>query len=196
MTDAGAVTILETPRLVLRRFSLDDAAFVLELVNDPAWLEHIGDRNVRNLEDARAYLAKGTLAMYEEVGFGMYVVALKATGQPIGSCGLLKRDILEDVDLGYAFLPQFRGQGYAYESAAAILEHGKLKLGLTRIVAIVSTANHRSIRILERLGLQFERMIRLPGEDEDIALYAWEAADGLTVSHATLGDPDGLPGPG
>jgi len=168
-------TVLETQRLVLRRFSLEDAPFVLELVNDPAWLEHIGDRNVRSLEDARAYLRKGALAMYERVGFGMYVVALQGSGESVGTCGLIERDGLDDVDIGFAFLPQYRGQGYALESAAAVLEHGRGALGLKRIVAIVSTANQRSIRLLEKIGLQFERTIRLPGDDEEILLYATRA---------------------
>jgi RimJ/RimL family protein N-acetyltransferase len=160
------VKVLETQRLILRRFSLDDAGFILALVNDPAWLEHIGDRNVRNLEDARAYLRRGALAMYERVGFGMYAVALKTSNEPIGTCGLIKRDELDDYDIGFAFLPEFRCRGFALESAAAVLQHGTNDLGLTRIVAIVSAANHRSIRILEKIGLKFERMVRLAGESE------------------------------
>jgi RimJ/RimL family protein N-acetyltransferase len=168
------VKVLETPRLILRRFSLEDAVFVLELVNDPAWLEHIGDRQVRTLEDARAYLRKGTLTMYERMGFGMYVVTLRASGESIGTCGLIKRDTLEDVDIGFAFLPQHRGQGFALESATAVLEYGKGEVGLERIVAIVSPANHRSIRILEKIGLDFERMVKLPGDEDEIRLYAWE----------------------
>jgi RimJ/RimL family protein N-acetyltransferase len=148
----GVVKVLETQRLVVRRFSLEDAAFAFELVNDPAWLQYIGDRNVRSLEDARAYLRKGALDMYERVGFGMYVVTLKSSGESIGTCGLIKRESLDDVDIGFAFLPQFRGQGYALESAAAVLDHGKRALGLKRIVAIVSPANHRSVAILEKIG--------------------------------------------
>jgi len=167
--------VLETERLILRRFSLDDAAFALELVNDPAWLQYIGDRNVRNLEDARAYLQKGALSMYERVGFGMYVVALKHSREPVGTCGLIRRDGLDDIDIGFAFLPKFRGQGYALESAAAVLEYGKSEFGLKRIVAIVSPSNHRSIRILEQIGLGFERLMKLPGDDEEISLYAWES---------------------
>jgi len=170
-----AVKVLETPRLTLRRFTLDDAAFVLELVNDPAWLEHIGDRKVRTLEDARAYLRKGALAMYETLGFGMYVVTLRKSGESIGTCGLVKRDGLDDVDIGYAFLPGHRGQGFAFESAAAVLDHATRELGLKRIVAIVSAGNHRSIRILEKIGLKFERMIELPGGDEEIPLYSYQA---------------------
>ena len=173
-----SVKVLETPRLILRRFSLEDAAFILELVNDPAWLEHIGDRKVRTLEDARVYLRKGALAMYERVGFGLYAVTLRTSGESIGTCGLVKRDTLEDVDIGFAFLPQHRGQGFALESAAAVLEYGKTVVGLKRIVAIVSAANHRSIRILEKIGLNFERMVRLPGEEEEIPMYAWEGREG------------------
>jgi len=164
--------VLETERLIVRRFSLDDAAFAVELVNDPAWLQYIGDRKVRTPEDARAYLRKGALDMYERVGFGMYVVTLKTTGEPIGTCGLIKRDTLDDVDIGFAFLPKFRGQGFALESAVAVLEHGKRDFGLKRIVAIVSPANRRSIAILEKLGLKFERMLKLPGDEEEISLYA------------------------
>jgi RimJ/RimL family protein N-acetyltransferase len=175
LADPEALTVLETERLTIRRFTLEDAAFALELVNDPAWLEYIGDRNVRSLEDARAYLSKGALAMHERMGFSMYVVALKGTGEPIGTCGLIKRDSLDDVDIGFAFLPNYRGQGYALESAAAVLDYGGKTLGMKRIAAIVSVANRRSISILEKIGLKFERLFRLPGEDEEIALYAWQS---------------------
>jgi len=170
------LTILETPRLTLRRLTLDDAPFIRDLVNDPAWLEHIGDRNVRTLEDARDYLRKTALAMYERVGFGMNVVIEKSSGEPIGICGLVQRDGLEDTDIGFAFLPRYRGQGFALESARAVLDFGRKTLGLKRIVAIVSAANARSIRILEEIGLHFERMVRLPGDKGEIPLYAWEAA--------------------
>jgi ribosomal-protein-alanine N-acetyltransferase len=166
------MNVLETERLILRHFTLEDAAFIFDLVNDPAWLEHIGDRNVKNLEDARAYLRKGALAMYERVGFGMYVVTLKESGEPIGTCGLIKREGLDDVDIGFAFLPRYRGQGYAVEATAAVLDHGRAEIGLPRIVAIVSPANDRSIRILEKIGMRFERMVKLPGDEEDILLYA------------------------
>lgn len=171
----SGIPVLETTRLVLRRFTLNDAPFVFEMVNDPAWLEHIGDRGVRTLDDARAYIRDRTLAMYERMGFGMYVVTLKATGEAVGACGLVKRDSLDDVDIGFAFLPLHRGKGYAAEAAAAVLDYGVRALGLPRIVAIVSAANHRSIRVLERIGLRFERMVTLPGEEEEIPLYAWEA---------------------
>ena len=115
--------------------------------------------------------------MYETMGFGMYVVTLKESGEPIGTCGLVKRDGLDDVDIGFAFLPQYRGQGFAFESAAAVLDHATRDLDLKRIVAIVSAANHRSIRILEKIGLKFERMVRLPGETDEIPLYAYRSDD-------------------
>lgn len=174
-------TVLETPRLVLRRFTLEDAPFVHEMVNDPAWIEHIGDRGVRTLDDARAYIQDRTLAMYDRVGFGMYVVTARGSGTAVGACGLVKRDSLEDVDIGFAFLPAWRGQGFATESASAVLEYGVRTLGLRRIVAIVSAANHRSIRVLERIGMRFERMITLPEENEEIPLYAYEAPPETTA---------------
>jgi len=168
--------VLETQRLILRRFTLEDAAFVVELVNDPAWLANIGDRKVRTLEDARGYLRKGVLAMYERVGFGMYVVTLKESGESIGSCGLIQREELPDVDIGFAFLPRHRGRGFAFESAAAVLEYGTGVIGLKRIVAIVSAKNQPSIRVLEKIGLRFERTIRF-GEEEEIPLYAYPPMD-------------------
>ena len=179
MPDSGTVgaMVLETQRLILRRFTLDDAAFVVELVNDPAWLANIGDRKVRSLEDARTYLRQGTLAMYDRVGFGMYVVTLKESGEPIGTCGLIQRDTLPDVDIGFAFLPRYRGQGFAFESAAAVMEYGTGVIGLKRIVAIVSANNQASIRLLEKIGLRFERTIRFPGDEEEIPLYGYPPTD-------------------
>ena len=170
-----STTILETPRLTLRRFTLEDAPFVFELVNDPAWIEHIGDRNVRSLDDARGYIQK-TLNMYERVGFGLYVVTVNETGEPVGTCGLIRRDGLNDPDIGFAFLPRGRGQGYALESAAAVLAYGRDTLGMKRIVAIVSAANPRSIRILEAIGLTYEGLVSLPGDVEPVPLYASETA--------------------
>jgi RimJ/RimL family protein N-acetyltransferase len=164
--------VLETERLILRRFSLEDAAFVVELVNDPAWLANIGDRKVRTLEDARDYLRNGALAMYERVGYGMYVVTLKDSGESIGTCGLIQRKELPDADIGFAFLPRYRGRGFAFESASAVLEYGMKVIGLKRIVAIVTVTNRPSIRVLEKIGLTFERMIRFPGDAEEIPLYS------------------------
>jgi RimJ/RimL family protein N-acetyltransferase len=164
--------VLETNRLILRRLSVDDDAFILELVNDPLWLRFIGDRGVRTLTDARDYILKGPMAMYERVGFGLYLVERKSDGVPLGICGLIKRDALDDVDIGFAFLPEYRAQGYAYESAAAVLAYGRSVLGLKRIVAITSPDNDRSVQLLEKLGFTFEKMIQLPNDREAVKLFA------------------------
>lgn len=163
--------VLETDRLIIRWLTVEDAAFILELVNDPSWLRFIGDRGVRTLEDARSYILKGPVEMYGRLGFGLYLVELKSEGVPIGTCGLIKRDSLKDVDIGFAFLPSFRGQGYAYEAASAVLAYGKNTLGLERIVAIVSPGNDRSIKLLEKLGLRFEQNVQL-SERNEVKLFA------------------------
>jgi RimJ/RimL family protein N-acetyltransferase len=166
------VKVLETERLVLRRLSAEDAEFIRELVNEPSWLRFIGDRGVRTVEDAREYIAKGPAASYERFGFGLYLTELKEGGGPVGICGLVKRESLEDVDVGFAFLPKFWGRGYAYESASAVLKYAQSALGLKRVVAVTATDNHASIRLLEKLGLRFEKMVRLSGDDEEIKLFA------------------------
>src|SRR3982751_3973205 len=158
-----AMNVLETDRLVLRRMSADDADFMLGLLNDPSWLRFIGDRGVRTREDARAYILKGPVDMYERLGFGIYLTELKEEGVPIGICGLVKRDFLEDVDIGFALLPGFWGQGYAYEAASAVMEHAREALGLKRLVAITNPENPRSVRLLEKLGFSFARMGRRSG---------------------------------
>ncbi|HVC29318.1 MAG TPA: GNAT family N-acetyltransferase, partial [Gammaproteobacteria bacterium] len=155
--------VLETPRLVLRRLVLEDAPFVLELVNDTAWLQYIGDKHVHDLEDARSYIRKGPLDMYARHGFGLYMVTLR-TGTRIGMCGLIKRDGLEDADLGFALLARYRGRGYAQEAAAAVLDYGRKALGLKRIVAITSPDNLRSIQVLENIGFVYEQTLTLAGQ--------------------------------
>jgi len=166
---------IETARLVIRSFTIDDAAFVLELVNDPAWIQHIGDRGVRSLADAREYLSKGPLASYARNGFGFNLVQLKSTGEPIGGCGLIKREMLSDVDLGFAFLSRFRGWGYAEEAARAMLENAQQVLGFDRIVAVVAPANTRSIALLQKLGFTYESSIHLtPDDPKEISLFVWQ----------------------
>jgi RimJ/RimL family protein N-acetyltransferase len=164
--------VFETDRLVLRHLDAGDAAFIHELVNDPDWLRYIGDKGVRTLDDARAYIANGPVAMYGRVGFGLYCVELKSDATPIGLCGLIKRDTFEDVDIGFAFLPQFRTQGYAAEAARATLAHGFGPIGLRRVIAITSPDNTASGRLLEKVGLRFEGMLAIPGEDREVRLYA------------------------
>jgi [ribosomal protein S5]-alanine N-acetyltransferase len=165
------VKILETERLILRQMRAEDAEFILELVNEAAFIRNIGDKGVRTLDDARNYILTGPVASYAKFGFGLYLVALRETGEAIGICGLLKRDSLEDVDIGFAFLERFRRKGFAYESAAAVMGYGRNELGLKRIVAITSADNEGSMRVLEKIGLRFEKMIRMPGSDEDTRLF-------------------------
>ena len=162
---------IDTPRLTLRRMSHDDAPFICRLLNQPSFLHYIGDRGVRTIEDARRYIETGPIAMYARVGFGLFLVELKATGAPIGICGLLKRDTLDDVDVGFAFLPEYWRQGFAYESAAATLEYGRTTHALSRIVAITSLDNPPSIALLEKLGFRFERTIRMTDRGEDVRLF-------------------------
>lgn len=165
--------VLETSRLVLRRLVMEDAPSILELVNDVAWLQYIGDKHVHNLEDARSYIRKGPLDMYARYGFGLYMVTLR-TGIRIGMCGLIKRDGLEDVDLGFALLARYRGRGYAQEAAAAVLDYGRKALGLKRIVAITSPDNQRSIQVLENIGFAYEQTLTLAGQVKATKLFAHE----------------------
>jgi RimJ/RimL family protein N-acetyltransferase len=165
------MAILKTERLELRELSLADDAFILELLNEPGFLRYIGDKGVRSKSDARQYIAKGPIASYRRFGFGLYLVSLSGSEEPIGICGLLKRDSLPDVDIGFAFLSRHWSKGYAVESAAAILDHGRGALGLKRMVAITSPENHGSIAVLEKIGLKFERMVKLAADPHDLKLF-------------------------
>ncbi len=165
------MTLLETARLSLRQLTNDDALFILELLNEPSFIQNIGDRTVRTIEDARAYILNGPVTSYEKNGFGLYLVVLKETNDSIGMCGLIKRDGLEDVDIGYALLPKFWSKGYAIEAARAVKEYAKDVIGLKRLVAIVDPANEGSIRVLEKIGLRYETMIRLSADDIDLKLF-------------------------
>jgi RimJ/RimL family protein N-acetyltransferase len=167
----GAATI-ETDRLLLREMDVErDAAFILRLVNDPAWLRFIGDRNVHSVAAAKAYIREGPRRMYELHGLGLYLVVRKLDDEPMGLCGLIKRDTLDDVDIGFALLPQFWRRGYAHEAASATLQHARDALGLRRVVAITTIDNVASGLLLEKLGLRFERMIKLVPEDDELRLY-------------------------
>jgi [ribosomal protein S5]-alanine N-acetyltransferase len=172
MTKPVFTNILETERLLLRQFEASDAAFILRLVNDPAWLKYIGDRGIRTIEAAVSYLEQGPMTMYLEQGFGLYLVALKESGEPIGMCGIMKRDALEEIDLGFAFLPEFRSQGYAFESAAATITYAGDVLGAENVLAITSPENERSAKLLERLGFRFQWLTRLSAEAPEVKLYA------------------------
>jgi RimJ/RimL family protein N-acetyltransferase len=159
------MVVLETDRLMVRRLTLDDAEFVFRLVNDPSWLRFIGDKGVRTLDDARNYLRTGPLDMYQRYGFGLFRVEPKESGVPIGMCGLIKRDTLPDADIGYAFLPEYRGKGYAVEAANAVLSFGDRTIGLKRILAITSIDNDSSVRVLEKIGMKFQQLLVLSEKD-------------------------------
>jgi RimJ/RimL family protein N-acetyltransferase len=164
--------VLETDRLILRWLSVEDAEFILRLLNEPSFIRFIGDKGVRSIDDARAYILDGPVSSYEQFGFGLYLTELKEQGVAIGICGLLKRESLEDVDIGFAFLPEFWNKGYAFESASAVMAYGRDVIGLDRIVAITSADNDGSINVLGKLGLRFERMIKLSGDAAEIKLFS------------------------
>jgi RimJ/RimL family protein N-acetyltransferase len=162
--------VIQTQRLALRQLELNDADFILELLNEAAFLQFIGDKGVRTLEDACDYLRKGPMDSYQRHGFGLYAACLR-DGTRTGICGLVKRDGLGDVDVGFAFLSRYRSKGYAVESAAAILQHARRVLGLQRIVAITSPENFGSIAVLEKIGLKFERMVRVAERGPELKLF-------------------------
>ena len=166
------MNIIETNRLILRKFILDDAGFVLELLNSPSWLKYIGDRNVKNLEDAKNYISDKLISSYIKNGFGLYEIILKKDNIPVGMCGLIKRDTLENIDLGFALSPVFTGNGYAFEAAFATLNYAKTVLKLERIIAITTTENKNSIKLLEKLKFVFEKMVRFSNEEEDLMLFS------------------------
>jgi RimJ/RimL family protein N-acetyltransferase len=168
------VTVLETERLRLRELVAEDAPFILELVNEPDWLRFIGDRDIHDLEAARRYIAEGPRAMQARVGFSLWCVEARSGGTPLGMCGLIKRDILEHVDIGFAFLARHRGQGYAREAAEGTLAHA-WKLGIARVAAITDPANIRSIRLLEGLGFSAVGQRQLAAESSPVSLFLREA---------------------
>ena len=169
------MVILETERLVLRELEPGDAPFMLELLNDPGYVANIADRGIHDLAGARTYIEQRWMQSYAEHGFGMWLAVERASGAATGMCGLVRRDGLDDVDIGYAFLPAFRGRGYAIEAARGVLRHARDVVGLARLVAIVNPDNRASIRVLERLGMTYERAVRLPGDLNDVALFGLEA---------------------
>jgi [ribosomal protein S5]-alanine N-acetyltransferase len=159
--------VLETPRLRLRRITAGDAAFMLRLLNEPSFLQNIGDRHVRTLDDACTYIAKGPQASYEMHGFGLYLMELRETGAPIGICGLLKRESLPDADVGYALTPEFWSRGLASEAVAAVLAHAVGALALKRVLAVVNPSNAASMRVLEKQGFRRRGTIQMtPAEPE------------------------------
>jgi [ribosomal protein S5]-alanine N-acetyltransferase len=165
------VTTLATERLTLRPLTFEDDAFILKLLNEPSFIRHIGDKHVRTLEDARSYIGSAPQASHSTHGFGLDRVELNSTAQPIGMCGLLKRDILPDPDVGYAFLPEFWSRGYASEAVCAVLNDARERLALKRVAAVVSNDNAASVRLLERMGFRFQRMFEFHEGEPEVRLY-------------------------
>lgn len=164
--------ILRTSRLYLSKINKKDAPFLYQLMNDPDWILNIGDRQINNLEDAEKFIANRFIKSYKENEFGFYILRLIEDDNPIGICGLIKRDGLDNVDIGYALIPEFRGNGYAFEAAKVVYAYGVNHFKLDKIVAIVNPGNKKSAQILEKLGLQFEKMITLPNETKEIQLFS------------------------
>ena len=167
--------VLETERLCLRRLSVDDAEFILKLLNEPSFIQNIGDKGVRTMADACSYILNGPVASYEKFGFGLWLVEMKESRVRAGICGLLKRDVLEHVDIGYAFLPEFWSQGYAFESASGVMSYASETLGLKRVVAVTSVDNLSSIRLLKKIGFEYEKMVRLSADAPEVKLFAFDA---------------------
>jgi ribosomal-protein-alanine N-acetyltransferase len=165
--------ILETERLALRRFTLADAPFVAGLMNSPTWLKYIGDRKINSIENAKSYLFNGPMMSYAAYGFGLYLVELKHSHTPIGMCGLVKRDYLENLDIGYALLPAYEGMGYAHEIALATLNYAFNQLHLLRIAAITTESNLRSIKLLSKLEFVFEKNIDV--DNQQLMLFIKDA---------------------
>ncbi len=164
--------ILETERLRLREFTLEDGKFIIELLNSPGWIKYIGDRNVRTLRQAGHYLENGPIKSYKENGYGLFLVEKKEDGNPIGMCGILKRDTLENPDIGFAFLAGYSGMGYAFEIASATLRYAKEHLGIRKISGITAVENFKSIRLLEKIGLQYNKRFSFPNGNEELLLYS------------------------
>ena len=163
---------METKRLSLREFCLDDASAVLSLLNDPDFIANIGDRGIRDLQQAQTYLLTGPIKSYRENDFGLYAIQRHGEKAVIGMCGLIKRDALSGIDLGYALLPAARRQGYAREAAERVIEQAREALQLETLLAIVTPANTSSIRLLEALDFHYQRRIRLSQDEDPISLYA------------------------
>lgn len=162
---------MQTDRLLLEHLSLDDCEFILQLLNEPSFIENIGDKGVRDLDGAREYLRNGPMASYAANGFGLFRVSLKS-GACIGMCGLISRETLDHVDIGYGFLPQFWGQGYALESARAVMDYARRQLGIERVVAVVSPGNTASKKLLHKLGMQITGKVRMAENEPEIDLFA------------------------
>ena len=163
--------ILNTERLELGWLTPDDTPLMLAVWNDPAFIRHVGDRGIRTLEQAREAIEAGPLRLYEAYGYGPFRLRRREDSADLGICGLFRRPNLDEPDIGFAVLPEFCGQGFGFEASAAVLEHARDTLGLSCVTAIVSAQNEASIGLLEKLGLHYDRQVRMPGDDHDVCLY-------------------------
>jgi len=164
--------IIETRRTTLRELTPDDAVFIRELVNHPSFLANIGDKGVQSLDDAKQFILDGPWRREQPAGYGQFLVELKANGRPIGVCGLLYRERLEVSDVGCAFMPEFWRQGFALETATAVMEYGRSVLGVEKIVGLTAEHNHASIALLGKLGMSFEKMVKMTDDDPGTPLYS------------------------
>lgn len=169
--DQGLI-VCESERLSIRQITLGDAEFLFQQLNQPSWLQNIGDRGVRNVTDAQNYIESKTFAQYRDWGYGMNLLELKLTREPIGVCGLFKREALPHPDLGFALLEGYWGHGYAYEGTGAVLRHAQTILGIPHLMAITTPANERSGKLLTKLGFQHQGSVRLTPDAEELRLYA------------------------
>lgn len=141
----------------MRRVGLEDAPFIVELYNEKAFKQYIGDRGLRSSEDGAAFIESTLAKAYLQPGYGLFLVESRQAATPMGICGILKRDTLDRPDLGFAFLERFCGKGHAGEAARACIAYAKQQLKLHELAAITSPDNARSIRFLEKLGFAFEK---------------------------------------
>lgn len=168
------INIFQTERLLLRQTTLDDASFILKLMNTPKWLAFIGDRGINTTEDAKNYIESKIITLYDEYGYGNFTVVRKLDNVVIGNCGLYNREGIDGVDVGFAFLPEYEGKGYGFESANKVKELATSHFNIKVIFAITVKENIGSQKLLEKLGLIYEKMIKLPGSEEDLMLYKLE----------------------
>ena len=169
--------IIETERTILREVTETDAAFILDLLNQPSFIKYIGDRNVRSVKQAREYIESRFTGSYKQFGFGMWAIELKENKTPIGICGFVRRETLPDADIGFALLPQFERRGYAFETAAATMRYGREELNFKRTLAITSQNNEASVRLLEKLDFKFERFIKISDDAEEVKLFSSNLED-------------------
>jgi [ribosomal protein S5]-alanine N-acetyltransferase len=165
------MTLIHTDRLAIQYITGEYSNFIYRLLNDPSWIKYIGDKGIKTEEDAKNYIQNGPIQMYQDFGFGLYLVTLKETGEPIGLCGLIKRPTLENIDLGYAFLPEYTGKGYALEATKAVLQYGNEQLLIDKIVAITTIDNFSSQKVLLKLGFTFDSLIKEKDEAKELKLF-------------------------